>query len=238
MAFCKFCGKQISEGTVCDECKANQPEAQPAPEVNYQSPVDQAPVADQAPADGGAGGNDKKKLIVAGGIAVVAIIIIIAIISSIAGGGYKDPINDFIKGINKADSQKVMEACFPKDWLEEMADDEDLDLKELYDELDEEYEDVLDDWEDYYGKNVKLSFDFEDKKELSSKKLSNYEDDYDDYYDMDVEITKGYKVSGTLTIEGKDDDDEEDIEIIVVKIKGEGWFVCLSDGDLADFVDF
>ena len=68
-----------------------------------------------------------------------------------------------------------------------------------------------------------MKFSFEDKKELSDKKLESYEDNYDDYYDADVEISKGYEVDVTLKIKGKDDDDETDMTFTVLKIKGEGW---------------
>lgn len=224
MAFCKFCGKEIPEGNVCDECKASQP----VPEVTSGDTVGtDSPVPE--------GNADKKKNITVIAVAVVIVLLLIAIISSIAGGGYKDPIKDMIKGFNKADSERLLEAFYPTDYLKDMAEDEDLKLKDLYDELDDDLEDALDSLEDDYGKNVKISFDFEDKKKLSDKKISDYEDWYDDYLDLDVEIKKAYKVEGTMEIKGKENDDDEDVEFIVVKIKGEGWKVYPGSGDASFF---
>lgn len=205
MAFCKFCGKEIPDGSVCD-C----PEAQ------------KASASGAVPEETSATKNSKTNLVLAAGI-IIVLLIILGIISAIAGSGYKKPIKDMVKGLNKADGQLIMEALYTDDMLDDMADDEDVKIKELYDEMDDELEDALDDLEDEYGKNIKVSVKFEDKKELSDKKLEDYEDRYDDYYDADVKITKGYEVETTLKIKGKDDDDENEMTFIVLKIKGEGW---------------
>ncbi len=219
MAFCKYCGKEIAEGTACtcpdamnEQAKANVQEAAPAAEAGYGD-ITAAPEKKNA----------RNNLIIAGG-AVVVLILLVIIISSLAGGsGYKAPLDDFVKGFNKCDSKKLLNSMYTSDMLDDMTDEEDVKLKELYDEMDEELEDAFDELEDEYGKKLKMDIKVEDKKKLDKDDLEEYEDNYDDYFDANVKISKGYELDCVLTIEGKDDDDEEEIELVVLKIKGEGW---------------
>lgn len=217
MAFCRFCGTEIPDGNICDSCKAAQL-------VSETDPVS------------GSNGNNKKGLAVMGAAVVVVVILIVAIISSVAGGGYKEPINDMIKGFNKADSEKLLESFYPEDYLEKLAenlDDEDID--ELYDTADELIEKSKKSIEKEYGKNIKVSFDFKSKKKITNeKKIDYYEDWYDTYLSMDAEVVKAYKVKGTLEVKGKKDKSSASVEFVVVKIKGEGWKIYPNEGD-ADF---
>lgn len=258
MAFCKFCGREIPEGTACNCPEAMQAAApqqgqsvslskgpeQPQQNMYAGQPQQQAAqpgaggfAQPQPQPNGGmaaASGSDKKlkaqkNLIIIGG-GLVLLILLLILIKLIAGGGYKSAVKDYIKSINKCDGELYCETLYTEDYIEELADDMDYDVDEYYDYRSEMLEDLYDEMEDEYGKNVKIKVKFEDARELRSVKLNDYEDNYDRYYDSNVEITKGYKVECELTIRGRDDDDSENVDFYVFKIKGEGWKVYPSSG--------
>lgn len=237
MTFCKYCGKEIPEGATCS-CAEAQAEANNNQQAlnNDDAPVNPMPTSDMYTDENTADPKQaaRTNLILAGGAAVILLVLIL-IISLIAGGGYKKPINNFVKGINKADSERIVKSMFTEDMLE----DSDVDFDDIYDEMDDALDDSLDELEDEFGDDIKVKFSIDKKKEIKDKKLKDYEDFYDDYFDANVDIKKGYKITGTLSIEGDEDDDEtDDVEIIVLKIKGEGWKLYPFDGGFANMIDF
>lgn len=208
MAFCKFCGKEIPEGAQCD-CAESQAAAPDNVTGNVSSEA--VPAAEAAP-----GKPSNKAAIVIVAALVVILIIIFTIVSSIAGGGYKKPVNEFEKALNKTDGERLAECMLPDEILEELDDDD-------FDDLSDAIEWLVDLCEDEYGKNVKFSISIDDKEKLRKSELKEIEEDYNDEFDSDIEITKGYEIEGVLKIKGKDDKEEEDITLTVVKIKGDGW---------------
>lgn len=224
MAFCKFCGKEIPDGSVCD-C----PEAQAAaaastssdassvetssaaetssPEPSSPYPTEEASVKPSGSKTGAA-------VLIAG--LVIVLLIIIGIISAIAGGGYKKPVKNFAKALNKGDGKLLAETMLTDEILDEVDDDD-------FDDLSDTLESIIDFAEDEYGKNIKFSISIEDKEKLSKSEIKDIEEEYEDNFDAKVEITKGYELDTELTIKGKDGKDEDDLTITVVKIKGEGW---------------
>ena len=216
MAFCSIFGKVIADCMVCD-C---QMQAQNNPPVQN--------------------GGNKKQLIVIG-ISAVAVIVVLCLIISSIGGGYKDPINDLVKGFNKNDMETMLEATMPKDAIKELKDDiedEDEDWKDVIDEANDYIEEAKEDLEDDYGKNVKLSVKFLDKKDVKKSDMKKLKERYDDYYD--AEIKKAYKVKIEMTLKGKDDKDTEKGWLYVVNVKGDGWKVSTygDESGLTDFADF
>jgi hypothetical protein len=168
---------------------------------------------------------NKNTIIGLSAIAVVVIIIVI-ILASCLSGGYKDPVDDYIKAITKTDGNAMSE-CLP-DAVNEYVEDEVMDSK--YDSVDEYYEDILEDMLDVYelkyGDNVKMSYKITKKKEIKDSDLEDVEDSINDNYDADVKVTKGYKLKVKMTIKGEDDDDDSSDWISVYKIDGK-W--CFSD---------
>lgn len=216
MAFCPNCGRVIPDGMVCD-CQAQADNNPPAPNKN----------------------NIKKQLVV--GITTVAVIVILCLIISSLGGGYKEPINDLVKGINKNDYERIIEAVVPKEYLKELKEeikDEDENWKDFIDDLNDELEDSKEYLEDEYGKNVKVSVKFLDKKNVKESDFEDLEDMYDDNFD--AEIKKAYKVKVEIKIKGKEDEDTEKGWLYVVKVKGDGWKVSTFDDEsgLTSFADF
>ena len=200
MAFCKFCGKEIPEGSVCD-CPGAQAENTPA----ENSPAEGAPAAKPS--------NTANIIIIAG--LVIVLLVILGIVSAIAGGGYKKPVKNFEKALNKCDGELIAEAMLTDDMIDELDDD--------IDELDDMLEMLVEFAEDEYGKNVKFSIDINDKEKLDKDELEDIADEYEDQFDEKVKISKGYELDVTIKVKGKDGKDEEDSSLYVIKIKGEGW---------------
>lgn len=198
MAFCKFCGSEIPEGASCNCAESQAQAAAPAAEASASS--------------------NKTGLIVVGAALVIALILIISIISSIAGGGYKKPINEFEKALNKCDGERLAECMMTKDMLKE-AEDED------FDELDEMLEMLVEFAEEEYGDDVKFTIKVDDKEKLDKDDLKDIEESYEDMYDEKIDVKKGYEVTAEMTVKGDDGKDSEDIELTVIKVKGEGWLL-------------
>lgn len=202
MAFCKFCGKEIIEGEQCD-CSESQSAAQEntapsaAPEATAEKPSNNA-------------------AIVLAAALVIILVIIISLVSSIAGGGYKKPVNDFEKALNKADGKLLAECMYGDDMLDELDKDD-------YEDLSTTIEWLVEMCEEEVGDDVKFTIKIEDKEKLKKSELKDIEETYSESYDMDVKVKKGYVLEGTFKIKGDDDKEEEDIELTVVKIKGDGW---------------
>lgn len=200
MAFCKFCGNEIPEGSQCS-CAESQAAA--------------AAQESAAPAATAENNSNKAAIVLVAGL-IIILIIIVSLVSSIAGGGYKKPVSDFEKALNKTDGKLLAECMYGDDKLDELDKDD-------FDTLSKSLEWLVELCEEEYGKNVKFTIKIEDKEKISKSELKDLEEIYLDSYDLDVKISKGYELEGTLKVKGKDDKDEEDIELTVVKIKGEGW---------------
>lgn len=198
MAFCKFCGNEIPEGAQCscDEAQANAAPAA-APEATEEKPSNNAAI------------------VLAVGL-VIILVIVISLVSAIANGGYKKPVNDFEKALNKADGKLLAECMYGDDMLDELDKDD-------YEDLSTTIEWLVEMCEEEVGDDVKFTIKIEDKEKLKKSELKDIEETYSESYDMDVKVKKGYVLEGTFKIKGDDDKEEEDIELTVVKLKGDGW---------------
>lgn len=206
MAFCVFCGKELTDG---ENCPCRQTEAQPQA-VN---------AGGEAAAKKSA---DKSVKIILIAVAAFVVVLIIAVIALFGGSSYKDPVKDLEKAFNKSNGKVLVQSVYTKKMIKKYEKNYD-DIEELYEIYDELLEELDEDMEDEYGKNVKYTIKIEDKYKLYSDEIEDIEDYYDRYLDTKVKITEGYELECTMKIKGKDDKDEEDFEITVVKIKGEGW---------------
>lgn len=209
MAFCQNCGKEIAEGQVCS-CQQTQTQ-------------EQAPAAAQAQ-------GSKMPIIIgaAAAVAVIAIVLVIVLVSSL-GGGYKTPVKDLATAINKADGKMLISTMIDKDHLDEMIEESGVDDEdELYEELDEQLEEILEMLEDEYGKGAKISISIEDADEIDEDDLEDTEDYYDDYLNMNVKIKKGYELECVMSVKGKDGEDENDLEIQVYQFEEGGWKIGMD----------
>lgn len=219
MAFCKFCGKEISEGTVCEDCaKKNAAEGNVA--------------ADDSTLGGAAsGGLDQiKKLLPVCAAVVVVLIILIALLG---GGGAKGAVKDFTKGMtSKNGAKKYYSATLLDDVIKEIKDDDDWD--EMIEDWNDNTEDMLDD------AKIKVK-KIEKKGKLSNKECKAAEEFFEnqaDQYDADVDdidVKKGYEYRVKMQYKEDGDKDTHSEKVCVVKVKGDGWKVIPLDAD--DLVD-
>ena len=222
--FCGNCGAASADNAyVCGNCgapfeaaPAAAPEAPAAPKKDIFASI---PGFDKL--------DDAKKALVKKiamiAVPVVAVILVLIIVfgAIVPNTGYKGTINKFLNAIEEQDVDKFME-LYNSYEFDGNKDADDY----VEDELDEMIEEL-----DYrYGEKIKLSFKIEDCDKLTEDRLDDIQDSYDDSEDCDkMEITKGYDITGTLTVKGKDmDRDIENIDFILIKEDGK-WKIWDSD---------
>ncbi len=222
--FCGVCGAASADNAyVCGNCGAPFETAPEAPAA--------APAAPKKDIFSNIPGFDKlddaKKALVKkiGMIAVPAIAVILVLIiifgAIVPNVGYKGTINKFLNAIEDQDVEKFMELYNSyefDDW-----DDAD-------EGVENELEELIEELEYTYGEKIKLSFKIEDCDKLTEDRLDDIQDSYDDSEDCDdMEISKGYDITGTLTIKGKDmDRDIENVDFILIKEDGK-WKIWATD---------
>ncbi len=121
MAFCKYCGAELSEGAkFCIKCAA--------PVEGEAAPVVKKPM------------NTKLFGIVAGAVAAVVLVVILIVV--LAGGNVHGSAQDVAEAYLEArydfDAEGMLE-CYPDFVLEEIADREDCDVDELADEMEDSW---------------------------------------------------------------------------------------------------
>lgn len=237
MAFCKFCGRQLTEGEVCD-CQNRQGNQFNSTDNSFN------PAFNNQYSDGGdikSESKGKKKLtLIFAGIAVIFIIILSLLSALIAGNSYKRPFNRIVRGINRNDIELVLEQFMTDDMMEEVKDsvedETDENWKEFCEDAEEAMEEMKEYLEDDFGKNVKFSVKFLDKKDAKKREIKNLEKLYN-VIDEDIEIKKAYKIKLELRVKGKDDDDDMKLNLYSVNIKGEGWKLMIDNDILNDLED-
>ena len=218
--FCVGCGAELGAAPVYQEPAYQEPVYQEAPQEFY-APQEDA-FAPEAPKE-----NKLKKLLpmIIGGAAAIVLIVVLCVV--FLGGGYKKPLDNYMKILNGKGSEATIEACMPKEFWEEAEDELDVTPGDLYDQLDENYDDLIEELEEEFGDNIKFSYKVTDKDELSKKKLDDLKDTYKEIGLSKKDITKAYKLEVELTIKGSDDTDSEDLDVVVFKYKGK-WYVDIS----------
>ncbi len=230
--FCTNCGKEIlDDATVCPECNADLTPAQPevqqaaAPAAEPTSFTVTLPSKDEAI-------NKIKKHWKVG--AIVAGVLVVAIIVGVllSGGGYKGAVKDFMSVMCDGKASKI-EKLAPEEFWEE----EDIDVDDVVEGYEEYHEEFLENLEDEYGDDVKLSYDFKDSKKMDKDDLEDLAESISDNYDYidEDDVTAAYEVELETTIKGDDDDDEDDMELIVAKIGGD-WYVMSGNSFYAQYL--
>lgn len=213
--FCTNCGAQMDDNaTVCGNCGTAL--AAPAGGVNANAAVNAV--------------NDIKKKVptkliapIAGG--VVALILLIVIISAVASNsGVKGTIKDYYNGRAKGDFKKAANSLY-------LFNDKDL-IDDQIDLMEDMKEDILDYYEDEFGKNAKVK-KVEIVKEKKLDKDSNkyeefieYLENKADFYDVDFkekDIKAVKIVDFKVTIAGKDDEDTNKYKDVYFVKTSDGW---------------
>lgn len=206
--FCENCGAEMNDNdTVCQYCT---PTAEETPINNVESTVENSNTTNTANTKSGNG----KNIAIVGGI-VAAIIVIAIIIFSIFGNGYKKPIDNYFKGMEKGNAETYLKA-FPE-------------FMDMDKNIDEDYmEEMLDNLEDEYGEKIKVSYKITKKEKIKKDDLENVAKYIDEKYDEDVKVSAGYEVKVKATIKGKDDEDTDSQKMYVYKIDGKWKYMSIS----------
>ena len=211
MAFCKFCGRQLTEGEVCN-CQNQQLNQFNNMNSGFNTqfePNNQNYNAGDIPVE-----PNKKKttniMIISAGVLLAILFIIVFVL--ILGNAYKKPFNKLIRGINKNNAELILEQLLTDDMMDDFMDEiEDMDKDEsredFFDDSEEAMEEMKEYLEDDYGKNVKFSVKF---------------------------ISNAYKVKVELRVKGREDDEDMKMNLYSVNIKGEGWKVMVDDEAIDD----
>ncbi len=209
--FCENCGAEMDDNqVVCPNC-GNGAEAEKATVV--EETVEEVKETTTSKTSTAKSDNIKKIGIIAG-IAVVAVAIIVFIVSLISGG-YKNPIKNMVKGMNKADADIYLKA-YP-------------DFLKMDKTIDDDYlkEQKKDD-EKTYGDNVKYTVKFLKKEKIEKKDLEYVVDYVKEKYDEKVKISKGFKVKVEQRTKGKEDYDYGTTDMYVYKIDGKWYRLSVS----------
>ncbi|MBQ7981371.1 MAG: hypothetical protein IJ305_07180 [Oscillospiraceae bacterium] len=198
--FCQFCGKEIAEGEVCG-C-ANEREVLNEVAENKNN---------------GSGTFITVALIALGTVITLIVLLIVSV-----GGNYKKPVNQLVKAFNECDGEVLVEATCTKKMLRYYDKKKNWEYEDVCDEFEDMIDDAIDDWEDDFGDDVVLSVEFGDKYELDEDEIEEIEDDYKNN-GYRVKIDKAYELECNIAFVGEDDKDDEDYDLIVIKVEGEGW---------------
>ena len=179
-------------------------------------------VVDSIPGDIKAkvGGEGKTKIILFAGVAVIALLVVCLFVGALSGKP-KKVVKKQLEAMVEADVKKYTKTVHPEI------------IEYFEDEYDRDYEDyleyLLDEAEDEYGSDVKIKkFKVTSSKKLSKNKCEDYEEILDDSYDIDANIKGVYKVKGTFTIKGDDDDEDMKFTAFVIKTKGKYYVYSLD----------
>lgn len=219
MAFCKFCGKEIADGAVCD-CQAAQAPVNNNPAVTEEAAVQGAATAQK----------DPLKTLVAAVIALLVVIFVIVFLFNNLGA--RGIARKYAKKmISKHGGKAVYSLTLSDDVYKDLKGDE---LEDMIEDFNDGMSDLREDTKidlKSVKKTGKLS-----KKELRgaeylfAKKNSSYDDELEA---DDFKAKKGYEFKLTYKVKDKDSGDKETTrnKICVVKFKGEGWKVLVTSAD-------
>ena len=154
-------------------------------------------------------GNNKKKFAIIGAIVAAVIVVVVALIA-ILGGGYKKPLDNYFKGIQKTNAKTYLKAYpdFAKDKLEDTYDNDYL-------------EKMVSGFEKKYGDKVKISYKVLDKTKIEKDDLKDVKESLEKKYkDEKIKVTEGYEVAVKITVKGSDKKDVTYTSFNVYKING------------------
>ena len=251
MAFCKFCGKKLEEGQKC-----NCEEAVNANNISFDADSENSNNKDiisenddtdqhkdiqsielsetsskelPVPAQTISDSMLRRGLVLVCALAL-CLVLFITIAGNIVGCGYKRPVKNVIKGVNKERAELVINSFYPRNYVEELrddAEDEDMEWSDLTDDLDSLISNVKEVCEDnYFGDDLKLNAKIVKKKPATAKDFRNIKKEFEKY---DAVVKKAYKLKVRLTVKGDDEKEQIHFYIYSVKLKGGRWVVFADD---------
>ena len=156
-------------------------------------------------------------------IGALAVIILICVFISSLTNKHKKAIDNYMDATYKA-KENAIESLIPGYLWDELEEEYNTDFDKIVDifekKLDSEHEKI----EKLYGKNIKISYRIDDTDEVDSDELGDIKDVLKQYGIKKKDVKKALEVDLDLRIRGSEDEDVEETELILVKIKG-NWYV-------------
>lgn len=227
MAFCKYCGRQLSENEICN-CRTQTSTYTPDVDFSGINPDTDVPAK-------------KTRKFTGKNLVLIPVILLIVIFLSAgvsySATAYKRPLKNIIRGINKNNIELILKQVMTEDMLEdfkENAVDDDMDWKDFCDDTEEGMEELKEYIEDDFGKHFKVSAEILSKKDAKKREIKSLEKVCDSR-DMECEIKKAYKLKTELTFKGKSEEKTMKLWVYSVKLEDEGWKLMLDEEALDDF---
>ena len=204
--FCENCGAEMDDNqTICPNC-GNGAQATNA----TQEPISEPTSSNTSTPKSG----NAKNIAIIGGI-LTAVVVVIAIIASIFGKGYLKPIDNYFKGVQKANADTFLKA-FPE-------------FMNMGDSIEEDdMEDRLDDLEDTYGEKIKISYKVKSKEKIKKDELADIQEYIEGYYNEEVKVSAGYELKLAVTYKGKKKEKTNTDKYYVYKIDGKWCYFDVS----------
>ena len=213
--FCENCGAEMDDNqVVCPNCGNGATEEVKATVEEKVNEVKETVSEKASEAKSALKSNNVKNIAIIAGIVAVAAIIL-AIIISIVSGGWKKPIDNYFKGMEKGKADIYLKAYPPFMEMDKTVDDDYM-------------EDMKDSLEDEYGEKIKISYKVTKKEKIKKEKLEDIKEYIEKRYDEDVKVSAGYEVKVKATIKGKKDEDTDTQKMYVYKIDGKWYYMSTS----------
>lgn len=214
MAFCPKCGKPFEENAVnCAYCGARNPQA-PAPKVNE--------IVNKAKSI-----NKKNISILASVLALIVIAIVLVV--SIFGNKHGKVIDKYFK-LTYGGEQKLIEELAPEQFWEKLEKKTGAKYKDIEEVLEAVFDSENEDYEEDYGKNIKVKFDIVEKEKYDEDDLEDVKDFLKERFGIPRKsISAAYDVEIEYTIEGDDDEKNDEATFELVKIDGKWYIPSLFD---------
>ena len=160
----------------------------------------------------------------------LCLVLFIVIIGNVAGNGYKRPVRNTVKGLNRDRAELVINSFYPRGYIEELRDDAedgDSEWSDVTDDMDSLIADVKEVCEDtYFGNDLKVSAKIVKKKPATPKDLRKLKKEFEKY---DAVVKKAYRLKVKLTVKGDDEKEQLHFYIYSVKLKGGRWVLYADD---------
>lgn len=140
---------------------------------------------------------------------------------------YSVALDNYFKGLQEADAKKIISAYH--DFYIEYYDYEDL-----YD--DEYVQDRLEELEDEYGDNIKISYEVAKEEKIEGDDIKNVQKYIKEYYDESVKVEAGYKIKVKASIKGDDDKESNSNVMYVYKINGKWGILDIDPETAGDYI--
>ncbi len=163
---------------------------------------------------------------------MILLIFLLAVMIFSSANAYKKPVKDVIKGVNKADTELILEAVYTEDALAEKrveVKNSNLTWKDYLKQNDKKIDSKLDE-----SGFKRAKYDIVAKEKLSGSNLEEVETFYADEYGADVK--KAYRVEVEFEFKTKGGEETPNCWLTVVKLKNDGWKFCPKFSDNAYYI--